>query len=309
MYRHCDERRTQSVLANMLAALSVSFVDCSGASTGMPHCSLTRYLSHLLFQSVPSGLLLKSSCTQVYKGIKDKVHDVAIKIFKSANTARDLELLQMEIAVLRSCNNKNIVHFYGVSFKGSDAWLVMELLEKGNLYNALAFGHGLCKWYNRCDCTRFDSLELLAREHLVRAYFPMLHLCHAEVLHVHVYKHFVQLVKYTLCMICSCSSCLLHQRSAPNMLVSQSIPVMLCVCRGAQIALDIAKGIHFLHSHRIMHLDLKSPNILLATDGTAKIADVGLSRIFTTRSLPVAKVSLSSVSVSCRSCFSHNVKK
>ena len=40
-----------------------------------------------------------------------------------------------------------------------------------------------------------------------------------------------------------------------------------------------------------MHLDLKSPNILLAQDGTAKIADVGLSRMFTTRSLPVAKVS------------------
>lgn len=61
--------------------------------------------------------------------------------------------------------------------------------------------------------------------------------------------------------------------------------------RGAGIALDIAKGLHFLHSHHVMHLDLKSPNILLAQDGTAKIADVGLSRMFTTRSLPVAKVS------------------
>ena len=40
-----------------------------------------------------------------------------------------------------------------------------------------------------------------------------------------------------------------------------------------------------------MHLDLKSPNILLAADYTAKIADVGLSRIFTTQSMPVAMVS------------------
>lgn len=63
------------------------------------------------------------------------------------------------------------------------------------------------------------------------------------------------------------------------------------VFRGAGIASDIAKGLHFLHSHHVMHLDLKSPNILLAQDGTAKIADVGLSRMFTTRSLPVAKVS------------------
>ncbi|KAL0041527.1 hypothetical protein WJX79_006423 [Trebouxia sp. C0005] len=86
------------------------------------------------------------------------------------------------------------------------AWST-KLLEKGNLYNALAYGKGLCTWYNR----------------------------------------------------------------------------------GAGIALDIAKGLHFLHSHHVMHLDLKSPNILLALDGTAKIADVGLSRMFTTRSLPVAK--------------------
>lgn len=86
---------------------------------------------------------------QVYKGIKDGIHDVAIKIFKSVTTERDLELLQTEIAVLRSCNNRNIVHFYGVCFKQNDAWLVMELLEKGNLYNALAYGKGLCTWYNR----------------------------------------------------------------------------------------------------------------------------------------------------------------
>lgn len=58
--------------------------------------------------------------------------------------------------------------------------------------------------------------------------------------------------------------------------------------RGASIALDIAKGVYYLHSHNIMHLDLKSPNILLAADYSAKIADVGLSRIFTTQSMPVA---------------------
>lgn len=101
----------------------------------------------------------KSGLLQVYKGIKDGVHDVAIKIFKSVSTARDLELLQTEIAVLRSCNNRNIVHFYGVSFKGSDAWLVMELLEKGNLYNALAYGRGLCTWYNRYCLYSFLSVS------------------------------------------------------------------------------------------------------------------------------------------------------
>ena len=55
--------------------------------------------------------------------------------------------------------------------------------------------------------------------------------------------------------------------------------------------MDIAIGLHYLHSHNIMHLDVKSPNILLAADYTAKIVDVGLSRIFTTQSMPVAMVS------------------
>ncbi len=79
----------------------------------------------------------------------------------------------------------------------------------------------------------------------------------------------------SLCLIGNCA----HQQGG------------VATCRGAGIALDIAKGLHFLHSHHVMHLDLKSPNILLAQDGTAKIADVGLSRMFTTRSLPIAKVS------------------
>eukprot|EP00884_Botryococcus_braunii_P016058 jgi/Botrbrau1/3135/Bobra.0070s0107.2 len=46
-----------------------------------------------------------------------------------------------------------------------------------------------------------------------------------------------------------------------------------------RIALDIARGLHFLHSRKIVHFDLKSANILLARDWTAKLADVGLSKI------------------------------
>jgi len=105
----------------------------------LPDCNLWQRL-HFTFAMLD---------WQVYKGIKDGIHEVAIKIFKAVTTERDLELLQTEIAVLRSCNNGNIVHFYGVCFKQTDAWLVMELLEKGNLYNALAYGKGLCTWYNR----------------------------------------------------------------------------------------------------------------------------------------------------------------
>ncbi len=55
----------------------------------------------------------------------------------------------------------------------------------------------------------------------------------------------------------------------------------LHACRGRQIALDVVRGLHHMHSRKVMHLDLKSANILLARDGTAKIADVGLAKILT----------------------------
>ena len=45
--------------------------------------------------------------------------------------------------------------------------------------------------------------------------------------------------------------------------------------QGKQVAVDVAAGLHWLHSHRIVHFDVKSQNILLARDGTAKISDVG----------------------------------
>ncbi|GAB4822983.1 hypothetical protein N2152v2_010029 [Parachlorella kessleri] len=49
--------------------------------------------------------------------------------------------------------------------------------------------------------------------------------------------------------------------------------------RGQQVALDIARGVHYLHSANVTHFDLKSGNVLLTAEHTAKVADVGLSRV------------------------------
>lgn len=53
--------------------------------------------------------------------------------------------------------------------------------------------------------------------------------------------------------------------------------------RGKRAACDTARGLHYLHSHKIIHLDIKSSNVLLARDGTCKIADVGLARTLMTK--------------------------
>ena len=43
------------------------------------------------------------------------------------------------------------------------------------------------------------------------------------------------------------------------------------------IALQIAKGMEYLHSQRIIHRDLKAGNILLNSNLDVKVADFGLS--------------------------------
>lgn len=42
--------------------------------------------------------------------------------------------------------------------------------------------------------------------------------------------------------------------------------------RGRQIAIDVARGLAYLHKHNIASLDVKSPNVLLTPTRSAKIA-------------------------------------
>ncbi|KAL4123799.1 hypothetical protein PRIC2_009645 [Phytophthora ramorum] len=44
-----------------------------------------------------------------------------------------------------------------------------------------------------------------------------------------------------------------------------------------RLATDMARGMSYLHEHSVMHRDLKSSNVLLDAQGTAKISDFGLS--------------------------------
>ena len=56
-------------------------------------------------------------------------------------------------------------------------------------------------------------------------------------------------------------------------------------------------GLDFLHTHRIVHRDIKPQNILVATDGTLKLADFGLARIYDFNTLLTSTVSSVHISI------------
>lgn len=58
----------------------------------------------------------------------------------------------------------------------------------------------------------------------------------------------------------------------------QAPPSLIPMAQVVNLLLDCARGMAFLHSCSIAHRDLKSANLLLAADGTAKVAEFGLSR-------------------------------
>jgi len=66
---------------------------------------------------------------------------------------------------------------------------------------------------------------------------------------------------------------LLHGHGGP------ALPEPLTLEQALSMGMDIARGVQYLHGHKILHLDLKSPNVLCAPVWTAKLCDFGLAKI------------------------------
>jgi NIMA (never in mitosis gene a)-related kinase len=43
-----------------------------------------------------------------------------------------------------------------------------------------------------------------------------------------------------------------------------------------KIFIEVCEALRYIHSRDIIHRDIKSPNIFLTADGTAKLGDFGL---------------------------------
>lgn len=104
---------------------------------------------------------------QVYRALKSGVQVVAAKVFSErdpnsssssssyaasrASAARS-DVFKQEIAILKSCHDRNIVQFIGACLQPDCTIMVMEYLEGGDLYHAIANDSaGRFSWYKRWD--------------------------------------------------------------------------------------------------------------------------------------------------------------
>eukprot|EP00884_Botryococcus_braunii_P015139 jgi/Botrbrau1/23626/Bobra.55_2s0017.2 len=76
----------------------------------------------------------RGSFGQVVKGVRDGVHEVALKISRPGFPR---ELIMREMSLLKSCKNSNIVQFLGVCHRRDSVWLVMEYMPGGDLHSFL----------------------------------------------------------------------------------------------------------------------------------------------------------------------------
>ena len=50
------------------------------------------------------------------------------------------------------------------------------------------------------------------------------------------------------------------------------------------------QALPYLHSHRVMHRDMKPQNILVGANGTVKLCDFGFARVMSSRTIMVTSI-------------------
>lgn len=83
------------------------------------------------------------------------------------------------------------------------------------------------------------------------------------------------------------NACLVMENMVNGSLYAQLEKTQLTLPQQKQIALDIARGLQYLHKNGMIHRDLKSANILLTANFHAKVANFGLTK---TRSFSIQSI-------------------
>ncbi len=86
-------------------------------------------------------------------------------------------------------------------------------------------------------------------------------------------------------------ACIVMEYMEKGSLVDYLVENKLTSLQQKQIALDIARGLQYLHKNGLVHCDLHSANILLTSECRAKITDFGLAKTYAYSLKSVSKIS------------------
>ena len=78
----------------------------------------------------------KGGFGEVFKGIKDGIDEVAIKVIKLENHTSSIQLFKHEIDLISKLRHRNILQFYGACIKPQCLYMVTELMQC-DLFTAL----------------------------------------------------------------------------------------------------------------------------------------------------------------------------
>eukprot|EP00005_Dracoamoeba_jomungandri_P003364 CAMPEP_0174255318 /NCGR_PEP_ID=MMETSP0439-20130205/4662_1 /TAXON_ID=0 /ORGANISM="Stereomyxa ramosa, Strain Chinc5" /LENGTH=1531 /DNA_ID=CAMNT_0015337449 /DNA_START=182 /DNA_END=4773 /DNA_ORIENTATION=- len=153
-------------------------------------------------------------------------------------TKEILRNFKAEIGMMRNLNHPNVIRFFGACSVSPDIFFVLEYAANGDLH------HFINHWH----INKFNFPSLIATS---PTNSPLSSLC-GSIIQEHSNK----------------GSEIETSRTEPPWLLRLSF------------ARDIACGMFYLHSHSppLLHMDLKSLNVLIDAHFTAKIADFGLSK-------------------------------
>lgn len=215
---------------------------------------------------------------------------VAVKVCNQPKITEKAKLqFQQEVSILHGCHHPNVVQF-----KGACCWKVLIFhriktiqccwlnTRLPNRVIITSFYHGFTSRLHMCFSIEIDWLPCIVwlyskgpTSTLLCTYVSICSLslvpsifCHLRALILQGGKRTVLVTEYMeKGDLCSAISRASTKCSWPRL--------------GKSLALDIARGLEFLHLKNIVHFDLKSGNILLDRYNTAKLADVGLAKILT----------------------------
>ncbi|MBN3315298.1 STK3 kinase, partial [Atractosteus spatula] len=206
----------------------------------------------------------EGSYGSVYKAIhKESGQVVAIK---QVPVESDLQEIIKEISIMQQCDSPYVVKYYGSYFKNTDLWIVMEYCGAGSVSDII-------RLRNKTDASLIAQEKIITGEHFVfpdaqfgngRDTDPVAQNMSSMLVHKQQQTNVAYGIGFTG---------LQHNRDPEDALRLRR----LTEDEIATILKSTLKGLEYLHFMRKIHRDIKAGNILLNTEGHAKLADFGVA--------------------------------